>query len=133
MSGPHRAYIEPRLLLRVTTVAASDGRFGIGFLFVAVNLVAFNATGFVLPASRDAVISVLHVNIAAFARRVRVIGLFVAGNALQHQFLARVFVSVMAILASLGIRRLRVVSMVEVFDDAPSGVLAPMRTLLRVA
>lgn len=83
----------------MATFAGGDRSFGIRFLLVAVNLVAFDAAGVVLPASGDAVISVLHVNLAALARRVGVINLLVTGDAFQHRFLPRIFVRVMAILA----------------------------------
>lgn len=78
-------------------------------------------------------ISLLDVNAPALLLRVRMIRLLVTGDALQDFFHPGVFVGVMAILAPLGIVRLGVVSVVEVFDDAPLGVLAPMRTLFRIA
>ncbi len=116
----------------MTAFAGRDWSFGVRLLLIAVNLVAFDAAGVVLPAPRYAVISVLHINLTAFARRVRVIGLFVTSDALEHRLHARVFVGVMTILATSRIRRLRVVPVIEVFDDAPLGVLAPMRTFLRI-
>lgn len=125
--------VELSLFHGMTTLAGRDWSSGVRLLLVPVNLVAFDAAGLVLPASGYAVIGVLHVNLATLARRVRVINLLVTCNALEHRLHARVFVGVMAILATGRIRRLRVIAVVKVFDHAPFGVLAPVRTLLWIA
>lgn len=85
----------------MTTLAGRDWSFGVRFLLVTINLVAFDAAGFVLSAPRDAMISVFHINFAPLARCVWVISLLVAGDALEHRLHARVFVGVMAILATV--------------------------------
>lgn len=125
--------VELSLFHGMTTLAGRDWSFGVRLLLVAVNLVAFDAASLVLPASGYAVISILHVNFAALTRRVRVINFLVTSDALEHRLHARVFVGVMTILATGRIRRLRMIAVVKVFDDAPFGVLSPMRTLLRIA
>ncbi len=127
--------IEPRLLLGVAALAASDRRFGVRVLFVAVLFVALDAAGLVslVRAAGDSMIGVLDVDAAALLRGVGMIGLLVAGDALQDRFLPGVLVGVMAILAPLGIRRFEMIAVIEIFDDAPFAVLAPMRTLFRIA
>ena len=78
-------------------------------------------------------VSVLHVNAAAFIRCVRVIGPFVTGEALQHLFHLGVFVGVMAIFAPCRVFRLNMVPVIEVFDDSPLGMLSPLIALFRIA
>ena len=110
-----------------------DRRFGIRIL-VAVAFVTFDATGlWRLLAVRDAVISVLHVHAAAFARRVRIICALVTGEAFQHLLRLGVLVGMVTILALIRVFRFRVISVIEVFDDAPFGMLSPLRTLFRIA
>src|SRR5262249_18529402 len=103
-------------------------------VLVAVTFVAFDATGlWRLLAVRDAVISVLHVNAATFIRCVRVIRALVTSQALQHLFHTSVLVGVMTILTPLRVFRLRMIAVIKVFDDAPFGMLPPLRTLFRIA
>lgn len=78
-------------------------------------------------------ISILDVNASAFAFGILMAGFFVTTDALQDGFNSRIFVGVMAILAALCVRRLDMISVIEIFDDAPFVVLSPMRTFFRIA
>lgn len=141
MSGPLAAkefelpQIKPCLLFSVTSRAWTDRSFGVGVFFVAECFVAFNATGFdfCVRAAGNAVISLFHIDAAAFAIGVRVPGFLMTGHAFQHGFHARVLVRVMAILAALRVIRFDVSSVIEIFDYAPFVVLPPMRTVFRIA
>src|SRR5262245_5119181 len=110
-----------------------DGRFGVRVL-VTVAFVAFYAAGLGrLWAVGNAVIGVLHVNAAAFIRCIWVIRPLVTAEALQHLFRFGVLVSVVTILTLVRVFRLNVSSVIEVFDDAPFGMLAPLIALFRIA
>ena len=110
-----------------------DRRFGVRVL-VAVAFVAFDAAGFrYFFAVGDAVISVLHGDAFTFIRRDRAIRTLVTGETLQHLFHLGVFVGVMTILTLIRVFRLCVVSMIEVLDDAPLGMLSPLVALFRIA
>lgn len=78
-------------------------------------------------------ICIFDVHTAAFAIGIRMPCFFVTTDALQHGFNLRVFVGVMTILAALRVRRLDVISVIEIFDDAPFAVLPPIRTFFRIA
>lgn len=111
-----------------------DGRFGVRVLLVAVAFVAFDAASlWRFFALRDAVIGVLHVDAAGFIRRVRVIRPFVAVQTLLHWFYFGVLVGVVTLLAIRRVFRLYMVSVIEVFDDAPLGMLTPLIALFRIA
>ena len=126
--------IQPRLFFSMTGDAFFNRSFGVSVLFVAIRFVAFNATGLVfrVRTARDSVIRVLNLYPTAFAFRIRMPGFFMATDALQHGFNARVFVRMVAILAALRIGWLDVISMIEIFDHAPFVVLPPMRTFFRI-
>src|SRR5262245_20639410 len=112
----------------MTTAAGRlDRRFGARVL-VAVPFVAFDAAGLVrfALAVRDAVISVLYAKAAAFIRGVRVVRAFVTSEALQHLFRAGVLIGVVTILAPFRVFRLRMIPVIENFDDAPFGMLPPL-------
>ena len=129
-----KARVEARRLFRMTAGAGRlDRSFGVRVL-VAVAFVAFDASGFRrLIAVRDAVISVLNADAFTFIRRDRAIRPLVAGETLLHFFHLGVFVGVMTILTLIRVFRLCVVSMIEILDDAPLGMLSPLVALFRIA
>ena len=126
--------IESSRFLCMTTAAwRLDRRFGVRIL-VAVAFVAFDATGlWRLRAVGNAVIGVLHVNATAFISSVRVIRPLVTGEALQHLFRFGVLVGVVTIFTLIRVFRLRVIAVIEVFDDSPFGMLPPLIALFRIA
>src|SRR5262245_47458282 len=99
-----------------------DWRFGVRIL-VTVAFVAFDATGlWRFCAVGNAVIGVLHINSTAFIRCIRVIRPLVTAEALQHLFRFGVLVGVVTIFTLIRVFRLYMVSVIEVFDDAPLGM-----------
>lgn len=113
-----------------------DRRFRVGVFFVAVAFVAFDATSLVGGFARaisDTVIGAFHVYTAAFFRGIRVVCVLVTGDAFLDDFLTRNFVRVVTGFATLGVFRLDVRTVIEIFDHAPFRVLPPMRTFFRIA
>ena len=78
-------------------------------------------------------VGVLHVDAAGFTRRVRMIRPLVAGDALQHLLHFGVLVGVVTILTLIRVFRLCMVPVIEIFDDAPLGMLSPLIAFFRIA
>ena len=113
-----------------------DRRFRVGVFFVAVAFVAFDATSLVGGFARaisDTVIGAFHVYAAAFFRGIRVVSVLVTGDAFLDDFLTRDFVRVVTGFAPLGVFRLDVRAVIEIFDHTPFRVLPPMRAFFRIA